>query len=54
VVQRGFRADLVEVDSHRLRRVEGAGDRFLGEAEQPARILVLNSLIVPAHERMFA
>ena len=52
VVQRRAGADLVEVDPHRLRRVEGADDGAVADSRQPQ--VVLDSLLVPAHEHMFA
>src|SRR6478609_5488063 len=47
VVQGRAGADLVEVDAHRLRRIEGAGDRAVADSWQPQ--IVLHSLFVPAH-----
>ena len=52
VVQRRTGADLVEVDSHRLRGVEGADDRPVAHSRQPQ--IVLYSLLIPSHEHMFA
>ncbi len=52
VVQRRAGADLVEVDAHRLRGVEGTGDGAIAHPRQAQ--VVLDSLFVPAHEHMFA
>ena len=52
VVQRRAGADLVEVDPHRLRGVEGAGDGAVADSRQPQ--IVLDSLSVPTHEHTFA
>src|SRR6476469_1686417 len=47
MVQRRAGTDLVEVDAHRLRSVEGADDTPVANAGQPQ--IVLDSLVIPPH-----
>ena len=47
VVERGAGANLVEVDPHRLGRVEGADDRAVADPGEPH--VVLDLLLVPPH-----
>ena len=47
VVEGRAGADLVEVDPHRLRRVEGADDGPVADSRQPQ--VVLDSLLIPSH-----
>jgi hypothetical protein len=52
VIEGGAGADLVEVDPHRLGGVEGADHGAVADAGEPQ--VVLDFLLVPPHERMFA
>ena len=53
-IERGLAADLVEAGVERLRRVEPADHRGVGQAGDPALLVGGDGLSIPAHEHMFA
>jgi hypothetical protein len=44
----------MEPDTKCLWGIECADNRIAEETRQPARVLLLDSLLVPSHEHMFA